>query len=93
MKTITRAPRGFDVDADLLAELFRLSAADIPHLMRQGRITSRLDRGEAADAHTWRLTFFYANTRLTLITDEDGQILRASSVTLRGRTSLPPALH
>ncbi|WAP66858.1 DUF6522 family protein [Jiella pelagia] len=92
MTRITPTPHGFDIDAALVAESFKLPVGEVQLLMRAGEITSRLDQGEGEDAGTFRLVFFHRGTRLTLIVDERGQVLRRSSIVF-AREELPAALH
>ncbi|MCQ0990522.1 DUF6522 family protein [Jiella marina] len=92
MTQITSTLGGFDIDAALVAEGFELPVGDVQLLMRQGAITSRLDQGEGEDAGTFRLVFFHRGTRLTLIVDEGGNVLRRSSIVFAGE-EMPTALH
>ncbi|MCB8836774.1 DUF6522 family protein [Aurantimonas sp. VKM B-3413] len=92
MTQITPTPDGFDIEAALVAEGFELPVGDVQLLMREGKITSRLDQGGGEDAGTFRLVFFHRGTRLTLIVDESGQVLRRSSIAFAGE-ELPAALH
>jgi hypothetical protein len=76
----------FTVPAEILATAFSLPAADIPGLMRQGLITSRLEQGQDADAGTHRLTFYHGAQALRLIIDTDGWILKRSRFPVTRRT-------
>ena len=55
--------------------------------MREGRITSRFERGEGADAGRFRVTFFHGRRRVRLTLDGDGSVLQRSRVT----AAPPPA--
>lgn len=66
------------VDAAVIAEGFRIDPADVPELMRAGRITSRSELGQDADAGRRRLIFFHEGRALRLTIDESGSIIRRS---------------
>ncbi|SJZ79109.1 DUF6522 family protein [Consotaella salsifontis] len=83
---------GIEIDATVLAEAFELPVADVPRLLREQAITSRLDRGEGEDAGTFRLVFFHQAVRLTLIVDESGTVLRRSRLDY-GTHPLPASAH
>ncbi|MFC3567925.1 DUF6522 family protein [Paracoccus simplex] len=76
MDRISRQDGRFVVDADLLGPAFGLDPALVPGLMQQGRITSRHETGEGADAGTFRLSFFHAGRVLRLTVDAEGRILK-----------------
>lgn len=57
MAGIIATDEGFQVEAELLGEEFDLPPEEIAERMRDGRITSRCEKGEGADAGRWRLTF------------------------------------
>ncbi len=50
-----------------------LEAAQIPELIRLGEITSICETGINEDEGRRRLTFFFRNTRLSLVIDAEGQ--------------------
>ena len=58
--------------------------------MRQGRITSRFERGEGADAGRFRVTFFHGPRRVRLTLDGDGPVLQRSRVTAAPPPARPP---
>ncbi|WP_134726630.1 DUF6522 family protein [Paracoccus luteus] len=66
------------VDAAVIAQGFRVDAADVPELMRTGRMTSRSELGQDADAGRRRVTFFHQGRALRLTIDESGTIIRRS---------------
>ena len=67
------------VDAAISAAGLRLAPALLRPLMRQGRITSLLERGVDEDAGRYRLTFLHRRRQLQLVVDEDGNVLEQSS--------------
>lgn len=81
MSAVTRTEDGMQIDAELLAGAFGVPAAAVPDLMRDGAITSRMEKGVEEDEGRFRLLFFYRSTRLTLIVDERGEVLRQSVLT------------
>jgi hypothetical protein len=60
--------------------------------MRDGKITSRCERGEGEHAGQYRLTFFHAGRRARLSVDAAGRIIRRSIIDY-GERPLPPALR
>lgn len=79
MTGINIGDEGFVVDASVLAESLNLPEASVPSLMKQGKITSRCEKGVDADAGRWRLTFFYNGRALRLTVNESGEILTRAS--------------
>ena len=71
---------GFAIAATDLAALLDLPAQQVRALMREGRITSRFERGEGADAGRFRVTFFHGPRRVQLTVDGDGRVLQRSRV-------------
>jgi hypothetical protein len=80
MKPVHVKDGAFEVDAGYLAEHFHLRPADVPELMRSERIKARCERGEKDDAGRYRLSFRFGASRLSLVVDESGRILRRMSV-------------
>jgi hypothetical protein len=82
----------FSVDAALVGELLDLAASDVLALMRDGKITSRCERGEGEHAGQYRLTFFHEGRRARLNVDAAGRIIKRSIIDY-GEHPLPPALR
>lgn len=78
---------GFAIEAPDLAALLDLPAEEVQALMRAGRITSRVERGEDMDAGRFRVTFFHGPRRVRLTVDRDGRLLQRTRIT----ASAPPA--
>ncbi len=76
---------GFTIDANDLAPLLDLSPEEARDLMRAGRITSLVERGEGEDAGRYRVTFRHGTLRLRLIVDHQGEVLKRSRVDARPR--------
>lgn len=71
---------GFEVDATYLARHFKLDPAEVPRLLRDRRLQALCERGEGEDAGRHRLSFRLGASRLTLIVDDSGTILRRSAI-------------
>ena len=80
------------VEAAALAAQLRLTEAQLRDGMRDGSITSRVERGEGEDAGRMRLTVFTPACRLRLIVDETGAILGSDRVNF-GDNPLPPGMR
>lgn len=76
------------VDATLIAESLGIEPAVVQPLMREGRITSRCERGVDEDEGRYRLTFFHGRLRALLVIDADGRMLTRTieAGPLRGRS-------
>ena len=81
---LERIEDGFQIDADALATLLGVPTDDVQRLMREGRITSRCEKGQAEDRGRHRISFRYSDILVQLIVDETGQVL------LRTQTSVAP---
>jgi hypothetical protein len=84
---VERGAGGFVVEARLLAEAFRLREGEVRALMREGRITSRCEAGEGADAGRWRLTFFHGERACRITVDAEGRVLGRATLPAAGRPS------
>lgn len=67
-----------NIDAALIASDLELDPAAVLEEMRNGRLTSRWERGADGDAGRYRVTFFHGGRRLCLVVDANGQILERS---------------
>lgn len=80
------------IDANLLAPLLQVAAAEVPDLMRAQTITSLCERGIEEHEGHYRLSFFYRNRRVRLSVDPTGRILQRMTVDF-GDRALPAQLH
>lgn len=80
------------VEGALLAAQLRLTEAHLREGMRDGSITSRVERGEGEDEGRWRLTVFTPACRLRLIVDAAGTILQSDRVDF-GDQPLPSGMR
>ena len=85
-------PEAVEIDASVVAMGLGLEAAQIPELMRRGEITSICETGINEDEGRRRLTFFFRNTRLSLVIDVEGQLLARGTIHF-GNRPLPPSLR
>jgi hypothetical protein len=85
LNAVERTEDGFTVDAAVIAEAFELDAAEVPGLLRSGRIATVCEAGAAEDAGKHRLTFTSTRGRLQLVVDQSGAIVRRSVTKARPR--------
>lgn len=79
MAGIDPTQEGFQVEAELIAEGFGLTPDEVSRRMRDGRMTSRCEKGEGEDAGRWRLTFFSEGRTLRLTLGPDLQVISRAS--------------
>ncbi|ROU03925.1 DUF6522 family protein [Histidinibacterium lentulum] len=75
---IARENGQFLIPAEIIAGAFGLEAAAVPGMMREGRITSRSERGIDEDAGRWRLTLYCGGRAFRLTVDDEGRVLSRS---------------
>ena len=75
------------VDAEVIGRALGIHKSLVQPLMREGRITSLSERGVEEDAGTYKVTFFYGSCRARLIVDEQGHILRRSTIDYGSRAT------
>ncbi|GGK23231.1 DUF6522 family protein [Salinarimonas ramus] len=91
---VRRDADGFDVDAELIGDGLGLPAERVVALLREGAITSRVERGEGEDAGRWRLTFYHESARFRIVVeDETGRVLTRSRVDLGDGPLSPDVLR
>ncbi len=74
--TVSMNNEGATVDVAILADGFGIDTADVESLMRQGRLTSRFERGVGTDAGRCRLTFWLDAKRFRIVVDEQGTVVK-----------------
>lgn len=74
--TVSMNDEGATVDVAILADGFGIDAADVEPLMREGRLTSRFERGVGTDAGRCRLTFWLDAKRFRIVVDEHGTVVK-----------------
>lgn len=88
----TVAQQSIEVEAAAIASGLGIDAGQVPALMRRGEITSVCETGIGEDEGRRRLTFFFRNTRLSLVIDEAGRLLARGTINF-GEKPLPPGLR
>ncbi|MFD0860517.1 DUF6522 family protein [Roseovarius aquimarinus] len=73
------------IDAEDLAPLLGLTAAEVQAKMRTKEITTRFETGVGEDAGRIRLTFLYQTKKLRLTCLEDGTVLKTARITIGDR--------
>jgi len=73
--TASMNDEGATVDVAILADGFGIDASDVEPLMREGRLTSRFERGVGTDAGRCRLTFWLDSKRFRIVVDEQGTVV------------------
>ncbi len=79
---------GFQLEASVVADTFRVSPAEIMAHIRDGRMTTRCETGIDEDRGRHRLTFFLGNRQARFVIDASGQVLHSSCIDF-GERPLP----
>jgi hypothetical protein len=82
MTAISFVDGTIQIDPALVARGLRLEPDQLRQALRDGRVTSLCEKGEAEDAGRWRITFWSPDRRLRLIFDSDGRVLKSSAADL-----------
>jgi hypothetical protein len=80
------------IDAAVVAAGLGIELSAVCGLMRSGQLTSLCERGEGDDQGRFRMTFFYRGKRFRVTVDEEGRIVRRSSIDF-GDKPLPAHLR
>ncbi|RKF13958.1 hypothetical protein D6850_12285 [Roseovarius spongiae] len=75
MSQIEIGPDRVQIDAEIVARALKLAPQELRERMREGAVTSRLERGEGEDEGRVRLTFFSATRRARITADASGAVL------------------
>lgn len=67
---------GATVDVAVLADGLGVEAADMYSLIRQGKLTSKFEKGLGDDAGRCRLTFWLGAKRFRILVDAQGNVLK-----------------
>lgn len=76
MNEVSITDSGIVVDARVIGAGLGLDPAEVPDLMRSGRLTSRSEVGQDEHAGFHRLTFYHEGRALRLTVDASGQIVK-----------------
>jgi len=90
MKSLEFQDGAIQIDAAVVAEGLGIMPTLLLEGMREGKITSRSERGIDVDSGRYRLTFFSEHRRFRLIVDESGAIIQRSTLDY-GSLPLPTA--
>jgi hypothetical protein len=85
IRIISEKPGDFTIDAEVLAERFTLSTAELRDLMARNLVHSTVELGEGEDAGNWRLTLRCGNRMWRAIVTADGT-LQHEEVRFTGRS-------
>lgn len=72
---LTPTADGFEIEAEDLAPLLGLPAAEVPELMRVGMIGCLSEEGQGTDAGRFRVSFRYGTVRVRFTVDAEGNVL------------------
>lgn len=82
---IERGPNGdFILESDEIADRFGLSSDDFRRRIRQGLVTSMVERGEAEDFGTCRLSVRLGNRLWRAILSNEGEVRDEAVTFVRG---------
>jgi hypothetical protein len=87
MIRIEFAAGSVQVDAAVIGQGLGLDPALVHDRMRANEITSVCERGVDEDAGRYRLTFFHGSRRFRVIFDENGNVLRRSTINFGDRAT------
>lgn len=71
---------GFELDAAIVAAVFRISPEEIMSRIRDGKLTTLCEKGIDEDQGRHRLTFFLASRQARFVIDDTGTVLHSFCV-------------
>lgn len=71
---------GFELDAAIVAAVFRISPEEIMSRIRDGKLTTQCEKGIDEDQGRHRLTFFLASRQARFVINNSGTILHSSCI-------------
>lgn len=80
MGTIEFQDGAVQIDARVIGEGLGIDPSVVQKCIREGKITSRCERGIAEDEGRYRLTFFAERRRFRLVIDTTGSVVRRSTI-------------
>ncbi|MCJ9669972.1 MULTISPECIES: DUF6522 family protein [unclassified Neorhizobium] len=87
---IERDPNGdFILESGEIADRFGLSREDFRRRIRQGLVTSTVERGEAEDIGTCRLSVRLGNRMWRAVLNNEGEVQNEAVTFVRGRGHTP----
>jgi hypothetical protein len=73
------------IDASVIGVGLNIDPSTVQELIREGKITSRCERGIEEDEGRYRLTFFSEHSRFRLIIDTMGNVVQRSTIDFSNR--------
>lgn len=80
---------GVMIDAHDLGDLLGIAPSEVQEKMRSGAITSRSEHGSEEDVGRVRLTFWYRDQRIRIISDQDGNVIKTTRITMHKNNETP----
>lgn len=80
MKALEFEDGAIAIDATIVAKGLGIPPTLLLQRLREGRVTSRCERGIDADSGRYRLTFFSGNRRFRLVVDDSGAVIRRTTL-------------
>jgi hypothetical protein len=68
------------IDAKVIGEGLNIAPSAVQELIREGKITSRCERGIEEDEGRFRITFFSDHRRFRLVIDATGNVVQRSTI-------------
>lgn len=68
------------IDAEVIAEGLAIEASQVQECLRQGKITTRYERGTGEDEGRHRITFFARHRRFRVTVDKTGAVVQRSII-------------
>jgi hypothetical protein len=73
------------IDSKVIGEGLNMDPSVVQELIREGKITSRCERGIEEDEGRYRLTFFSKQSRFRLVIDSMGNVIQRSTINFSDR--------
>ena len=74
------------IDARVIGEGLNMDPSTVQEFIREGKITSRCERGIEEDEGRYRLTFFSTQRRFRIVIDSTGTVIQRSTINFSDRT-------
>lgn len=74
------------IDSRVIGEDLNMDPSVVQELIREGKITSRCERGIEEDEGRYRLTFFSTQRRFRIVIDSTGTVIQRSTINFSDRT-------
>lgn len=74
------------IDSMVIGEGLKMDPSVVQELIREGKITSRCERGIEEDEGRYRLTVFNTQRRFRIVIDSTGTVIQRSTINFSDRT-------